>query len=216
MSTQLHEAPARGGTATAAGDGGGGGGGGGDAGRERQVVALHLAGEIYGIDIEHIHTVITPQAITQVPKAPPFVQGVMNLRGRILPVIDLRARFGLPPLPADKKQGLRIVIVDVEGLAAGLIVDAVSEVLRLSQDAIDPPSRLVASADTECITGIGHIPDHNRRSTDRGDGGNGDGAAGQHRLIILLDVYKTLTSGPQDAQELKALHQEAAAVAAAA
>jgi chemotaxis signal transduction protein len=75
-------------------------------------------------------------------------------------------------------------------------VDAVSEVLRLSQDAIDPPSRLVASADTECITGIGTSPTQPPQHRP-GRRGNGDGAAGQHRLIILLDVYKPLTSGPQ-------------------
>ena len=127
------------------------------AGAERQVVALQLADEVYGLDIDVIHTVITPQAVTAVPKAPPFVRGVINLRGRVLPVIDLRARFGLPPQPEEKARHARIVIVEADGVSAGLIVDGVSEVLRLPESAIDAPPQLVASAESECITGIGRI-----------------------------------------------------------
>jgi purine-binding chemotaxis protein CheW len=170
----------------------------GDVDEERQLVALHLGDEVYGVDIAHIHTIITPQPITKVPKSPEFVKGVMNLRGRILPVIDLRNRFGLPPLEVDKNKSVRIVIVDVEGLTAGLIVDAVSEVLRLSASAIDSPSRLVASVDTECITGIGRITSFSR---------NGEKA--EERLIILLDVYKTLTACSKDADLLKKLNKAA-------
>ena len=144
---------------------------------ERQIVALHLADEVYGLDIDAIHTVIIPQPITAVPKAPDFIRGVINLRGRVLPVIDLRTRFGLPPLLADEPRGQRIVIVQHEGLHAGLIVDAVSEVLRIPVGAIDPPSQLIASAETDCITGIGRV--------------SVDGKA--ERLIIILDVQKTLT-----------------------
>ena len=85
---------------------------------ERQVVALHLGGEVYGVDIACIHTVIMPQTVTQVPKAPDYVLGVMNLRGRILPVIDLRRRFGLPAVSEEQQKNARIVIVDVAGLSA--------------------------------------------------------------------------------------------------
>ncbi len=150
----------------------------GGAGAERQIVALHLADEVYGLDIDAIHTVITLQPITAVPKAPAFVKGVINLRGRVLPVIDLRTRFGLPPLPEGKGgRNQRIMIVQTEGLSAGLIVDAVSEVLRLPVAAIDAPSQLIASAESDCITGIGRI----------------SGGGKEERLIILLDVAKTLT-----------------------
>ena len=168
-----------------------------DIDSERQLVALHLGDEIYGIDIACIHTVITPQTITCVPRAPRFVKGVMNLRGRILPVIDLRARFGLPPLSEEQQKNVRIVIVDVQGLTAGLIVDAVSEVLRLPASSIDSPSRLVASAETECIIGIGRIPG-DRQSKDKSK-------QTEDRLIILLDVYKTLTTDPTDADALRQL-----------
>ena len=157
----------------------------------RQIVALHLGEELYGVDIAAIHTVITPQAITPVPRTPDFIAGVMNLRGRIVPVIDLRRRFGLPETTG---RGQRIVIVDVEGLTAGLIVDGVSEVLRLREDAIDSPSRLVASAESECLLGIGRIP---------------AGSEGEERLIILLDVYRTLVTTPAEADALHGLQAAA-------
>ncbi|MCW3060607.1 MAG: CheW protein [Capsulimonas sp.] len=163
---------------------------------ERQIVALHLGGEVYGVDIAHIHTIITPQAITHVPKAPAFVRGVMNLRGRIIPIIDLRERFGMEPIEEEGRKSMRIVIVDVQGLVAGLIVDAVSEVLRLSASAIDPPSQLVATAETECITGIGRIA------------AVGENKAAD-RLIILLDVHKTLTRSSQETDALAQLQKAA-------
>lgn len=144
---------------------------------ERQLVALHLGTEIYGVDISCIHTVLMPQPITTVPQTPEYVKGVMNLRGRIIPVVDLRVRFGLESTATDKT---RIVIIEVEGLTAGLIVDSVSEVLRLAESGIESPSALLASSVAECITGIG-----------RSNSKLGDGKA-QERLILLLDVYRLL------------------------
>ena len=158
---------------------------------DRQIVLLHLGEELYGVDIAAIHTVITPQAITPVPRTPDYMAGVMNLRGRIVPVLDLRKRFGLPDTDG---AGRRIVIVDVEGLVAGLIVDDVSEVLRLPDSAIGAPSRLVASAESDCILGIGRIP---------------AGDAGEERLIILLDVYRTLVTTPAEADALRGLQAAA-------
>ncbi len=151
---------------------------------ERQIVALHLSDEIYGVDIACIHTVLTPQSITQVPNVPAYVKGVMNLRGRILPVLDLRTRFGLPPLEAEKQKASRIVIVEAAGLTAGLVVDSVSEVLRLPETAIEPPSALLASADLRCLTGIGRVPGGRRKGDDKDDA---------DRLILLLDIPQTLT-----------------------
>jgi len=162
---------------------------------ERQLVAFKVGDEVYGVDIAHIHTIITPQPITFVPRAPRYVKGVMNLRGRVLPVIDLRTRFGLEPLTEAQEKNTRIVIVDVDGLSAGLIVDAVSEVLRLQADAIDRPSQLVASIETECITGIGKVA-----------GNRNDGV---DHLIILLDVYKTLITCSYDATAMETLQKAA-------
>jgi purine-binding chemotaxis protein CheW len=150
---------------------------------ERQLVALHLGSEIYGVDISCIHTVLMPQPITTVPQTPDYVQGVMNLRGRIIPVVDLRVRFGLESTSTDKT---RIVIIEVEGLTAGLIVDSVSEVLRLSEASIETPSALLASTVAECITGIGRS---NSKSSEGKD---------QDRLILLLDVYRLLAGALGD------------------
>ena len=155
----------------------------GGGGAERQVVALHLGDEIYGVDIASIHTVLTPQPITSIPNVSPDIKGVMNLRGRILPVLDLRARFGLAPLPDDKQKSTRIVIVEDAGLTAGLIVDSVSEVLRLPAGSVEPPSALLGSADLRCLVGIGRVPGGRRKD---------DGTADQERLLLLLDIPQTL------------------------
>lgn len=159
---------------------------------ERQIVALQLADEVYGLDIDAIHTVITPQAITAVPKSPDFVKGVINLRGRVLPVIDLRTRFGLPPQSEEKARHARIVIIESEGVSAGLIVDGVSEVLRLPESAIDAPSQLIASAESECITGIGRIGVGRRSGELKDPKATGEPSGTEERLIILLDVTKIL------------------------
>jgi purine-binding chemotaxis protein CheW len=158
---------------------------------ERQIVAMHLGQEVYGVDIAHIHTVITPNPITPVPQTPDYVEGVMNLRGRILPVIDLRKRFKVP----SEKDGdsYRIVIVEVDGLSAGLIVDTVSEVLRLKSSEIQAPSELLDTEEIEVITGIGRVPLQGKGEC----------------FILLLDVLKTLTHAAFDVSALAKL-QEAA------
>ena len=147
------------------------------------MVALHLGDEIYGVDIASIHTVLTPQPITPIPNVSPDIKGVMNLRGRILPVLDLRARFGMPPLPGDGQKSTRIVIVEDAGLTAGLIVDSVSEVLRLPAGSVEPPSALLGSADLRCLAGIGRVPGGRRKD---------DEQPGQERLLLLLDIPQTL------------------------
>ena len=167
---------------------------------ERQVVALHLGDEVYGVDIAAINTVLTLPAITPVPKTAPHVAGVINLRGRVLPVVDLRTRFGLPPLPEERRREARVVIAEAGGLSAGLIVDGVSEVLRLPASAVSAPSPLVASAEADCITGVGVLPGGRRR---------GDGTAGGERLILLLDVCKVLAASPEEADQLRSLQQAA-------
>lgn len=153
------------------------------AGDERQVVAFHLADEIYGVDIAQVNTVLTPQPITPVPNVPEHVQGVMNLRGRILPVIDLRTRFGLPALDPDKQKFSRIVIMDIDGEVAGLIVDSVSEVLRLPADSIEPAAGLLNAADPSCLIGIGRIPGGRRQNETKEEA---------DRLILLLDAVQVL------------------------
>jgi len=138
---------------------------------ERQLVIFNLANEFYGVDIAAVEGIIKLQAITAVPHAPAFVEGVTNLRGQVLPVIDLRRRFGLAS--AEATQDSRIVTVDVTGQKLGMVVDGVSEVIRVSDEAIDPPSPLVATVDSAFITGIARVAE---------------------RLIILLDLERVLTT----------------------
>ena len=137
---------------------------------EEQLVVFELASEHYGVNIAAVESIVKLQSITAVPQAPKFMEGITNLRGSVLPVIDLRKRFGLPPVAATKNS--RIVVVAMEGLKVGMIVDAVSEVLRIPQEAIEPPPPMVATVDTAFITNIAKV--------------NG-------QLIILLDLAKVLS-----------------------
>ena len=136
-----------------------------------QLVVFQLADEYYGVDIGAVNTIIRMQGVTEVPRTPPFVEGVINLRGSIIPVIDLRKRFALPVTDVTKSS--RIVVVEADGQMIGMIVDAVAETLRLPTDSIEPPSPVISSVDAEYLRGIGKQDD---------------------RLVILLDLNKVLTA----------------------
>ena len=136
-----------------------------------QMVEFEIANEHYGVEISAVNTIIRMQEITEVPKTPSFVEGVINLRGSIIPVIDLRKRFGLPAGSITKAS--RIVVVEASSQMIGMIVDAVAETLRLSCDSIEPPSPVVVSVDSEYLRGIGKQND---------------------RLVILLDLDKVLSA----------------------
>ncbi len=138
---------------------------------ENQLVVFDLAHEHYGVDISAVEGIIKMQAITAVPRAPAFVEGVTNLRGKVLPVIDLRRRFGLPGEETTKDT--RIVVVEMNGATVGIVVDGVSEVLRVSPEAIEPPSPIVTTVDSAFIKGIAKIA---------------------QRLVILLDLGKILST----------------------
>lgn len=137
---------------------------------EHQLVVFDLANEQYGVDIAAVEGIIKMQTITVVPRAPQFVEGVTNLRGKVLPVIDLRKRFGLPRGEASKD--MRIVVVEMAGATVGIVVDGVSEVLRVSEEAIEPPSPIVTTVDSSFIRGIAKVSE---------------------RLVILLDLGKVLS-----------------------
>ncbi|MGI9951235.1 chemotaxis protein CheW [Moorellaceae bacterium AZ2] len=134
-----------------------------------QLVVFQLAGETYGVDIAHVHEIIRLQPITEVPRTPDFVEGVINLRGRIIPVIDLHKRFGLPA--AEASNNTRIMVVEVKGITVGMIVDAVSEVLRLPEENIEPPPPIIQGVDVAYLRGVGKWGD---------------------KLIILLDLDRVL------------------------
>lgn len=152
---------------------------------ENQLVVFDLAEEHYGVDISSVESIIKLQAITVVPRAPRFVEGVTNLRGKILPVIDLRQRFGLPA--AKRTKDSRIVVVEMSGTTVGIVVDGVSEVLRVNPDSIEPPSPIVTTIDSAFIKGIAKVND---------------------RLIILLDMGQVLNT--QEKSELKTTLPEVA------
>ncbi|MCL5105562.1 MAG: chemotaxis protein CheW [Armatimonadetes bacterium] len=139
--------------------------------QSEQLVVFELAGEQYGVDIGAVNTIIRMQEVTAIPRAPSFVEGVINLRGSIIPVIDLRKRFGLTLGEITKSS--RIVVVEAGGQMIGMVVDAVAETLRLNSDAIEPPSPVVTSVDSDYLRGVGKH---------------------ENRLVILLDLDKVLTS----------------------
>ena len=136
-----------------------------------QLVSFNLGDEEYGVDILRVQEINRMVHITRVPKAPEFVEGVINLRGKVIPIVDLRKRFGLVAKPHDKNT--RIIVVDIDGRTVGLIVDGVSEVLRFSMDTIEPPPPMVTGVDAEYIWGVGKLED---------------------RLLILLDLSKVLAN----------------------
>lgn len=146
---------------------------------ERQLVCFQLGGENYGVDIYSVQRLIQVPEITRVPRAPDFVEGIIDVRGDIIPVINLLKRFGIPESKINDDD--RIVITEIGDQIVGLLVDAVSEVTRLPEEDIEPPSDVVSGINSEFIGGIG--------KQQRGDGS---------RLIIVLDVEKVLTEGQQD------------------
>jgi purine-binding chemotaxis protein CheW len=124
---------------------------------ELQIVVCELADEHYGLDIARVFEIIRHQPITPVPRAPSFVRGVINLRGRIIPVVDLRGRFGMPEVEPTKDT--RIVVAESSSTRVGLIVDSVSEVLLVSADAVEPTPGVAAGADVEYLRGIAKLGD---------------------------------------------------------
>jgi len=135
-----------------------------------QLVTFRLGDEEYGVEILKVHEINRMMDITAVPNAPDSIEGVINLRGKVIPVINLRMKFGLPHKGADART--KIVVVDV-GMPAGIIVDSVSEVLRISTELIEPPPPMTASIGSEYILGVGKLKD---------------------RLLILLDIERLLGS----------------------
>jgi purine-binding chemotaxis protein CheW len=140
--------------------------------REEQLVAFTLGGETYGIDIAAIQEIIRLPEITPIPRTAPDVEGVINLRGKIVPIVDLRARLGLSSV--GRTASSRVIVVQVGESTVGLIVDGVTGVLHLPTSSIEPPSELVSAIDENHIRGVGKAGD---------------------ALIILLNVDTILVRG---------------------
>lgn len=122
---------------------------------EEQLVTFSLGTEEFGVDIMKVQEIIRIPPITRVPKAPKYVEGVINLRGNVIPVVNLRVRFGMEQ--GDETDLSRIVVLQVNGKVFGVRVDGVTEVLRLDSEAIEPPPPLALGMDSNFIRGVGKI-----------------------------------------------------------
>ncbi len=138
---------------------------------EEHLVIFSLGKELYGVTIHAVESIIKLQAITQVPRTAGFILGVTNLRGTVVPVLDLRIRFNLAH--NENTANTRIVIVNSEGSKVGIVVDEVTEVLKVSRNTIQPPPPMSTTIESAFISGIARIDD---------------------RLVILLDLEKVLAS----------------------
>jgi purine-binding chemotaxis protein CheW len=153
--------------------------------KDQQLVGFRIGRETFGLPISIVREIIRVPEITAVPDAPPYVEGVINLRGRIIPVVDLRKRFGHADVAPDKKN--RVVVVELERRAIGLIVNSASEVLRIPPSEIEHPSDVFPEGEMNFITGVGKL--------------NG-------RLVMLLDLSRMMQRG-----EFSRLEEAAAAAA---
>jgi purine-binding chemotaxis protein CheW len=118
-----------------------------------QLVSFNLDQEEYGVDVLKVREIIRMPIVTRVPNTPYYVEGVINLRGKVVPIICMRKKFGLTEAENDKQT--RIMVMDMEGELMGFIVDAVSEVIRISGSEIQPSPAMVAGGiDQECIAGV--------------------------------------------------------------
>ena len=135
---------------------------------EIQIVAFKLAKEEYAIDILSVQEIIKPTAVTRVPKAPPYIEGVINLRGNVVPVINLRYRFALGE--GNQTDASRIIILNVNDIKTGITVDSVTEVIRIKRDDIETPD-LIGAVDKRFVQGVGKY---------------------KERLLIMLDLPEVL------------------------
>jgi purine-binding chemotaxis protein CheW len=141
------------------------------SGQTVQIVSFALGSEEYGVDISQVQEINRMVAITHVPRAPKFMEGVINLRGQLIPIIDLRTRFTMPRVEHTKNT--RIVVTEIGAKRVGMVVDSVSEVLRIPVEQIEDAPEMITGVDTEYIRGVGKM---------------------NERLIILLDLGRIITS----------------------
>ncbi|SOB57721.1 Chemotaxis protein CheW [Pseudodesulfovibrio profundus] len=142
-----------------------------------QLVTFSIGEEEFGVNILQVQEIIRTMEITNVPRAPEFVEGVINLRGKVIPIVDMRSRFGLESKEHDKYT--RIIVVEIGMIIVGFVVDSVSEVLRIPASSVQPPPPVVAGMDSDYIDGVGKLED---------------------RLLILLDLDSLI-----DNEEMEAL-----------
>lgn len=148
--------------------------------RENAAKALHNGGEFltfrlgaeeYGIDILRVQEIRSYESPTRIANAPAFIKGVVNLRGVIVPIVDLRVKLGCDTV--EYNEFTVVIVLNVAGRVVGAVVDSVSDVLELAHDAVKPAPELASSVDTSFITGIGNVGD---------------------RMLILMDIEAFMSS----------------------
>jgi purine-binding chemotaxis protein CheW len=154
--------------------------------KDIQIVGFRIGRETFGLPIAMVREIVRVPEITSVPNAPDYIEGVINLRGRIIPVVDLRKRFGEKVIEVSKRN--RIVVVELESRSIGLIVNSASEVIKIPPSDIEAPHSVFQEGELNYITGVGKF---------RG------------RLVMMLDLSKILQRG-----ELRRLEDAAESAAA--
>ncbi len=145
-----------------------------------QLVSFKISKEEFGVDILKVQEIIRMMKVTKVPNAPDYVDGVVNLRGKVIPVVDLRKRLAMEIKEHDKNT--RIIVIELKDKTIGFIVDEVNEVLRIPKSITEPPPKMVAGINSEYITAVGKLED---------------------RLLILLDLEKVF--GKEEKEVLEAI-----------
>ncbi len=139
-------------------------------GESVQVATFRIGSEEYGVDISQIQEIIRMVEVTRVPRTPHFMEGVINLRGQLIPIVDLRARFGMERVAPTKTT--RIIVTEIGTKRVGIIVDSASEVLTIPLEAIEQAPEMIAGVGADFLQGVGKVGE---------------------RLIILLDLTMVIT-----------------------
>lgn len=142
---------------------------------EKQYVIFKLENEAYGVDIMNVKEITEYKESVKVPNTPKFVDGIINLRGDITPIINLRKRFNLENICANSDT--RVIVISIKNRQVGFIVDEASQVLRINDENIEPAPELVAGIDKKYITGVGKLDD---------------------KIVLLLDLEYILTDDEKD------------------
>ncbi|MCD8501531.1 MAG: chemotaxis protein CheW [Bacillaceae bacterium] len=150
---------------------------------EIKVIVFQLKDEEYGVEVEQVRSIERLQHITRVPRTPQFVKGVINLRGVVTPIIDLRNRFDLEV--TEETESTRIIIVAVGKMEVGLVVDAANDVVDIPTSGIEPPPQVVGGVEADYLRGVAKL---------------------EKRLLILLNLDKVLN--PKELDELKAFEEK--------
>lgn len=140
--------------------------------KDLHIVGFRVGREMFGVPIELVHEIVRVPEITSVPDSPDYIEGVINLRGKIVSIIDLRKRFGEQEVTSNKKN--RILVAEIDGKMLGLVVDAASEVLKLPGSEVEPPPNVFEENELNYVTGVGKLGS---------------------KLVILIDLSKILQKG---------------------